>query len=131
MEEVKEPLARDVAVAIATQVVRQFESGFAQGVGKGDQFPGWDRTRRRDWPVYCQFPGRSLQGLEELLTGNTRMIRVEQVLLQQAENHLIQESLIAMPIAAARVRAARAAEADMRIRILLAMQGSSQRDQSP
>src|SRR5262245_6596753 len=58
------------------------------------------------------------------------MVRIKMVFPQQAEDHLVEECLVGMPITTARVCAARAAEIRMRIRILLAMQRSAQCDQS-
>jgi len=81
--------------------------------------------------VPLQSDDRPLQRLHEPLTGDAGMIRVEVVLLQQSERHLIEESLVGMPITTTRVRAARPTEAYVCIGILLTMQGSTDRDQSP
>ncbi len=59
------------------------------------------------------------------------MIRVVIVLPQQAEGDVIEESLMGMPITTARISAARTAVPRMWIRILLTVQGNTQRDQSP
>jgi hypothetical protein len=46
------------------------------------------------WPALSQFFGRPLKRLQEVLTGNSWMIRIEIVLLQYSEDDLIEERLI-------------------------------------
>jgi hypothetical protein len=58
------------------------------------------------------------------------MVRVEIVFSEQAEGHLVEEGVTRMPITAARVRTTGAAETGMGIRILLAVQTHTERDQS-
>ena len=81
--------------------------------------------------MHRQLGNGSLQCLQKVFTGNTGMIRIEVVPLHEAEDHLVEEGFIGVPKTTSGVRAARAAETHVCVCILLAMQRSSQRDQSP
>jgi hypothetical protein len=88
-DEVGQPLACDVAIALATNGVGQAEPRRTKGIGQSSQSRGRDRARRALWAVCRQLTGRLLQRGEKMLTGNRRMIRIEIVISHQAEKHLI------------------------------------------